>query len=408
MWIPEKEQDILTATANGSLEETLTFEAKKELPPKNKNSEIAKDASAMANTAGGVIIFGIGEDVSGRPTIPTPFELKGEREKIDNIIRTSVSEVPSYTISAIESQLDTTKGYLVLVIPPSERAPHMVIVNGERRYYGRGETGNYILSEPEVARLYERRNLARFDLTPILEEQIQNAPIKEHNGFIHLHIVIKPVLQDDSILEKAVGGFSIEYGGQVNEQILLNLLVEKVRESDVFPSDGYGQGFYSPNSWIHQPKSFLGKLASSYPNDETPSANTLQLEVGVDGSGHLFCGWIGRTIQKNEAKVFYPEFAASNLTRFIAFFGQLYKYAAYFGQVNIGVAFTGLEGCKGLAEHTHHLRFAYQYTDETYKNIQSFSAEFLAEKPKDVSAKLIMPFIKTLYQDTKFNPFAKT
>ena len=167
MWIPKNEQDILTATANGSLEETLTFDAKKELPP--KNSEIAKDASAMANTAGGVILFGIEEDASGRPTIPTPFELKGEREKLDNIIRTSVSEVPSYTISAIESQADATKGYLVLVIPPSERAPHMVIVKGERRYYGRGETGNYVLSEPEVARLYERREITKTSILPLLE-----------------------------------------------------------------------------------------------------------------------------------------------------------------------------------------------------------------------------------------------
>lgn len=405
MWIPKNEQEILIATNNGSLEETLTFDAKKELPP--KNFEIAKDVSAMANSAGGIIIFGINEDARGRPTIPAPFELKGQREKIDNILRTLVSEVPNYTISAIESQSDATKGYIVLVIPPSERAPHMVIKKGELRYYGRGETGNYVLSEPDVARLYERRNLATFDLLPILVKQIENAPITDHKGFIHLHMVIKPVLQDDSILEKAIEGFSIEYGEQVNEQILLNLIVEKVRKSDVFPPDNYHHHFYNPPRWIHQPKSFLGKLATAPPNDEPPNADTLHLEVGGDGSGSLFCGWIGRTIPKNqeERKIFNPKIAASNVTRFGAYFGHLYKYAAYFGKVDIGVAFTGLKDSKGYMEDYFDLRFAYQCTEDNYNNIQRFSAELLNKNPKEVSAKLIMPFINTLYQG-RLNPFA--
>jgi len=254
MWKPQTEEDILCATSNASLEETPIFDAKREIPP--KNVDLAKDCAAMANTAGGVIVFGIDEDASGRPTIPTPFELKGQREKIDNIIRTSVSEVPSYTISAIESESDTTKGYLVLVILPSERAPHMVIVKGERRYYGRGETGNYILSESEVARLYERRNLRTSDLLPILERQINSAPIKDHRGFIHLHMIIKPVLHDDSILEKSVKGFSIHYGGQVNSQILLNLLIEKRAER--FPVGWLSQFFPKSSSLDSSTKRIFG------------------------------------------------------------------------------------------------------------------------------------------------------
>ena len=139
---------------------------------------------------------------------------------------------------------------------------------------------------------------------------------------LFIHIVIKPVLQDDYILEKSVEGFSIEYGSQVSEQILLNFLVEKVRKPEIFPSDEYYQGFSNPLRWIHQPKSFLGKLVSSYANVETPSANTLHLEIGFDGSGNLFCGWIGRTIQNDseERKIFYPEMAASNVTQICRFF----------------------------------------------------------------------------------------
>jgi predicted HTH transcriptional regulator len=52
MWIPRNEQEIEIAAENRSLEETVTFDAKREIP--SKNSETAKDVSALANAAGGV------------------------------------------------------------------------------------------------------------------------------------------------------------------------------------------------------------------------------------------------------------------------------------------------------------------------------------------------------------------
>ncbi len=144
MWIPKDEQDILTAIANQSLEETVTFDAKREIP--KRNSDTAVDVSALANTAGGVLLYGIDEDEGGHPSIPMPFALSGQRERIDSIVRTSIDEVPSHRSFTIPDSGDESRGYLVVVVPPSERAPHMVIVKGERRFYGRGETGNYVKS----------------------------------------------------------------------------------------------------------------------------------------------------------------------------------------------------------------------------------------------------------------------
>jgi predicted HTH transcriptional regulator len=285
MWIPKDEQDIINATSNGTLEETETFDAKKELPP--KNVETAKDISAMANSGGGVIIYGIDEDESGRPTIPNPILLKGEREKIDQIIRTSVSEVPYYNILPVLSQADSTKGYLVVVIPPSERAPHMVIVKGEKRYYGRGETGNYILSEPEVTRLYERRNLIKKDFLPLLEQAIENAPLKENEKFSHLHILIKPVTQDDNLLNRATEAYDQKmnaefYASKISEPLsnadfleedyqiiskwevtyktLLNDLIKNVPRYNEIVKTEYSPDFRIPNEWIRQTDGFLGRL----------------------------------------------------------------------------------------------------------------------------------------------------
>jgi len=180
VWIPRNEQEIVSAAANRSLEETVTFDAKREIP--SKNFETAKDVSALANTAGRVLLYGIGEDQHGRPTVLNPLTLQGQRERIEQIIRTSVDEVPNFTLFSIETKSDSSRGYLVVLVPPSERAPHMVVVRGERRFYGRGETGNYVLSQAEIARLYERRRVAESDILPSLEKLNSISPLLRQVG----------------------------------------------------------------------------------------------------------------------------------------------------------------------------------------------------------------------------------
>lgn len=394
MWIPKNEQDILTATTNGSLEETLTFDAKRELP--QKNSEIAKDASAMANSAGGVIIFGIDEDTSGRPSIPTPFELKGQREKIDNIIRTSVSEVPSYTITAIESQSNTTKGYLVLIIPPSERAPHMVIVKGERRYYGRGETGNYVLSEPEVARLYERREITKASILPLLEKAIKNSPIKEHNGFAHLHIVIKPVIQDECLLDKAR---DLE---QSHKQFLDKILLEAINSN--FSYQNYHPNF-SFQGWIHCPEGYLSKMSER--SESNYKKDSLFLEVNFDGSGNLFCSRAAETTNESETdtKWFISDIVAGNTINFLEFFGAFYEKASYFGMVDIAVGLTGLKNSIDSRFHNNISLSTHRYfKNDVYSRTKRVSAMLLRENPKEVASDLVLPLISAMSQG-RYNPF---
>ena len=156
MWIPRTERDIVSAIEAGNLIENATFDAKMGLPDKGKSKDLAKDVAAMANN-GGVLLYGLGEDENQRPTVPKPFDLAGARERVDQIVQASISEPPVIEIYAIPTESDPSIGYLVVVVPPSHRAPHMVTAGGDNRYYGRGATGNVQLSEGVVARLYERR-----------------------------------------------------------------------------------------------------------------------------------------------------------------------------------------------------------------------------------------------------------
>ena len=87
----------MAAIEAGDLTETATFDAKATLPAKGKSKDLAKDVAAMAND-GGTLLYGVGEDENGRPTVPQPFRLAGARERVDQIVQTCVSVSPDVRI----------------------------------------------------------------------------------------------------------------------------------------------------------------------------------------------------------------------------------------------------------------------------------------------------------------------
>ena len=132
--------------------------------------------------------------------------LAGQRERIASIVQTAIAEPPAVTISTIPTTADPSHGYIVVMVPPSERAPHMVVMKGENRYYGRGAARNIplTLTEGEVARLYERRRRWEVDRNLLLQSEIDQALLQPQQGFAYLHAIVRPVIGDDSLAGKAV------------------------------------------------------------------------------------------------------------------------------------------------------------------------------------------------------------
>jgi hypothetical protein len=147
---------------------------------------LAVDVAAMS-TDGGALLYGIGEDDHGRPTIPTPILLTGVADRVDQIVSTSVTEVPYIDVRAYPCADDPSKGYLLVIVPQSPRAPHQVAVGGNLRFYGRGATGNRILTEGDVARLYQRRQTWEVDADSLLVQPIQAAPFEPQPELGYLH-----------------------------------------------------------------------------------------------------------------------------------------------------------------------------------------------------------------------------
>jgi hypothetical protein len=236
MWVPATEHEILAAIEAKDLVETASFDAKASLPAKGKSKDLAIDVAAMSND-GGTLLYGVGEDEDRRPTVPQPFKLAGARERVDQIVPTSISEPPDIEVHEIQSTDDSSLGYLVVAVPPSPRAPHMVTVGKEYRYYGRGATGNVPLTEGEVARLYERRQRWEIDRDAMLNEAIDSAPIESHEDFAFLHLVARPVMPDEDLFDKA--------RGDQHEVQFLNGLFAAALSAEVFSTP------YSPDLHSH-------------------------------------------------------------------------------------------------------------------------------------------------------------
>ncbi len=161
----------------------------------------------------------------------------------------------------------------------------MVTVDAENRYYGRSATGNVRLTEGEVARLYERRGRWEVDRAALLKEAINKAPIEAREDFGYLHLVARPVVLDEGVLERARGDTHL---GQ-----FLNSLISTALRPEVFESKHISESYPDlSDTSLFRPHRRGWMMSRGLEKDrlrfEGPR-RALVLEIGLDGSGYLFC-----------------------------------------------------------------------------------------------------------------------
>jgi hypothetical protein len=144
--------------------EDLTLEYKRtEALDKAKKDEIAKDVSAMANSAGGVLIYGIDEN---KPNGPIRFDGGVDPQKItiewlEQVIDSNIKRrIEGLRIYKIPMPLKGTGNVIYVVsVPQSNRTPHMAAY----RYYKRLGTTTALMEE------YEVRDVARRSESPDID-----------------------------------------------------------------------------------------------------------------------------------------------------------------------------------------------------------------------------------------------
>jgi hypothetical protein len=399
MWIPESAAEIERAARSRELQETASFDAKKALPIPSRNESLAVDVAAMS-TDGGVLLYGVEQDRSGQPVNPDPIPLEGAKERVDQIVQTSIAEPPHIEIREYPTDADPAAGYLLVLIPQSARAPHQVTVGGNLRFYGRGATGNRILTEGDIARLYERRRAWERDAEQVLSRAVERSRLRATADQGLMYAVAAPLLPDNSIWDRAIASA----GGRPE---LLAALKAAARDPQIAAPD-VPQPFQTPITEWEQFGSDRARLSSigrdQDPND--PSLYFFDVDVSRDGSAEMTsAGVIWRVPPHSELVIVEPAIAGT-VASFLALVDTMYRLAGYHGHLDVGVALVGLLGAVSLiVPPSAFERNPYNAVD--YQRTERVSASELAE-PRDVVNRLLRHLFESTTGTVAFEPFTWT
>lgn len=141
----------------------LDFKAEDGYAPKGNEGydELAKDVTGLANSRGGLIIIGIGEDAQGcaesLQSAPVSDKKIGQ---FTNALRARIIPwLPDFFIKNVETAPGSGEGYVLIAVPASPLAPHPVRMTNRPQYaYARrvGRTTAW-LDESEIAERYRDR-----------------------------------------------------------------------------------------------------------------------------------------------------------------------------------------------------------------------------------------------------------
>ena len=178
--------DDLKAFVDAADSEHLNFDFKAMAAldqTQGKKKEAAKDASAFANAAGGIIVYGVAEQCEGTYSIQQGFEPSGKisKEWLQAVLDQNIAP-PITGLEAFSVELPDSGGRFALLvqIPRAEVEPHQA---PDRRYYVRRGDHNAIMTHQEVRDTFFRTRDPQLTATLDIAEVYTQV---ESHGFLKL------------------------------------------------------------------------------------------------------------------------------------------------------------------------------------------------------------------------------
>ena len=173
------EQDIDSLIKN-KVEESINLDFKSSDSlgsEQSKKKELSKDVSSFANSAGGIIIYGITEN---NHVAESPSFIDGNKftkEWIEQVIHSNIHrKVDGILIIPVRFNNDASKTVYVIKIPESSQAPHMA---SDNRYYTRNNFESVPMEEYEVRNLYNRLQKTDLSIIDLISQDRENARVKD-------------------------------------------------------------------------------------------------------------------------------------------------------------------------------------------------------------------------------------
>jgi hypothetical protein len=362
-WPPTTLAELQRAVANGLLAESHFVDIKRELPPPPKNERLAIDLAAFS-VDGGVIFVGVDEADGHVLVSPTPLE--GLAERVEQIGLASVDSPVRITTHAIG--VEDRQGVLVIVIPPSPRAPHMV----DGRYRGRGDRTNLVLGDAEVIRIRAEVRRHREDAIQILHDWLPNAVRGRRESGSLLAVVGCPSVSRQDMLLRA---WQQDPRHWIHETLLRGPLTAWLGER--FSPDFYDSLTVAPraNGW--------GIAHGGTDRSE------LELEIHEDGTLRLRAEDLD--IVNQDGRTYVNDVAVNGLVRrLILSAGTVGSKSSYLGSWDFAVVVESLRGKFALsAAPTGWTRSVTAYSEDDYEANSSATLEEIQADPDTIHRLLL-------------------
>lgn len=179
----------------------LDYKAELDLGAQDAKKEFLRDVTAFANSQGGVLVCGI-EAHGGVPRKMLGFAVPDTDafvQTVESLLRDGIDErLPRYEIQLLK--LSGDKHILLIRVPASLRAPHMVTLAGERRFYTRNNAGKHPMSTAEVRDAVSRSQSIEEGIRAFVEKRLETIrPVAQGRALWALHIV--PLLRSAHLID---------------------------------------------------------------------------------------------------------------------------------------------------------------------------------------------------------------
>lgn len=375
VWRPRSEDELRSVIAAGGLEETHYFEVKQDVPAgKGGSRELARDL-AQFGIDGGVLLIGVAEPKEASSQWePAPIPLTGLSERIEQVARSSVDPPLQIRVNQFSSGGDPAIGYVVVQIPASPQAPHMVA----GVYYGRGDKMRQALSDAEVLRLHAARRSADEQISRLLDAEIERDPFGSRGQLGHLYLVAHPQLAGPDLALTLLGGdvrSLLQLGAEQTVPPQLRQRAPTPLTASYLPRRAYGVALCSDGLQD-------GRQATAEDIEE----RSLDIELREDGGLRVFVGRL--TGDHNGNKLILDGLVLAYAIRLVEWARSVGEMTSYRGRWFLGVAGTGLQGGRTATSPSSFDDPGPVYDADDYRQITTTEYFELDERPGDVVQRL--------------------
>ncbi|MGX1095722.1 hypothetical protein RKD47_006403 [Streptomyces albogriseolus] len=402
-WMPKTEADLQAAVDGGLFEESHHLDLKKAPNSKGDNKELARDLSSFA-VDGGTLIIGVQENKESRTFGLAPQPLNGLPEKIEQVARTIPDPPLNILTEEIRAAADDGTGYLIVHIPASPVAPHMV----DNRYFGRGDKTKYQMGDAEVVALHARRRNTEADTLALLRTEMDEDPLRDVGAQSHLFLVAQPTAGRRDMC--------LPITGAQDWNMRLHTLVSRVQKNQTLREVRANHGFSPDLSHAHQGHRRARGVAlssSSLRSDRTHVADgswgeedVIEVQLFEDGGLRLFMTRLSdnpnrQASENEEEQVLFDAGAVIHTRHMLELIRLVSEDVGYHGNWVLAVGANRLRGRRRYSGQSY-FPSNYRYSADTYEECTGATLAELRDAPGAVTRRLLGPLLRSLGSEELF------